>query len=114
MKRTMWSKLVCTIAMSLLGTWTMAADTIKIAHIDPLSGPFALVGDSLSRLLQAAIDEVNAKGGVLNGTARAGELRQQRQPAGKCADAEADDRFGDPLRFPWVRVAHRTCHDRIH
>ena len=68
MKRTMWSKLVCTIAMSLLGTWAMAADTIKIAHIDPLSGPFALVGDSLSRLLQAAIDEVNSKGGVLNGT----------------------------------------------
>jgi branched-chain amino acid transport system substrate-binding protein len=46
----------------------MAAETIKVAHIDPLSGPFALVGESVSRLLQAAADDVNARGGVLNGT----------------------------------------------
>ena len=68
MKSTMWSKLVCTIAMALIGISAMATDTIKVAHIDPLSGPFALVGESLGRLLQAAIEDVNAKGGVLNGT----------------------------------------------
>jgi branched-chain amino acid transport system substrate-binding protein len=45
-----------------------AADTIKIAHIDPLSGPFALQGESGSRHIQAAIDEINARGGVLGGT----------------------------------------------
>ncbi len=45
-----------------------AADTIKIAHIDPLSGPFALIGESASRMIQASIDEVNAKGGVLGGS----------------------------------------------
>jgi hypothetical protein len=28
-----------------------AADTIKVAHMDPLSGPFALVGESDGRLL---------------------------------------------------------------
>jgi branched-chain amino acid transport system substrate-binding protein len=44
-----------------------AADTIKIAHIDPLSGPFALQGESGSRHIQAAIDEINARGGVLGG-----------------------------------------------
>jgi branched-chain amino acid transport system substrate-binding protein len=44
-----------------------AADTIKIAHMDPLSGPFALVGESDGRLLQAAVDEVNSRGGVLGG-----------------------------------------------
>ena len=68
MNRAIWSKLLCTVASVFLGASGMAADTIKVAHIDPLSGPFALVGDSLSRLLQASMDDVNAKGGVLNGT----------------------------------------------
>ena len=35
-----------------------AADTIKSAHIDPLSGPFALIGESASRMIQASIDDV--------------------------------------------------------
>ena len=68
MNRAIWSKLLCTVASVFLGASGMAADTIKVAHIDPLSGPFALVGDSLSRLLQASMDDVNARGGVLNGT----------------------------------------------
>lgn len=54
-----------------LGVWTIgagAADTIRIAHMDPLSGPFALVGESDGRLLQSAVDDINAKGGVLGGT----------------------------------------------
>ena len=46
----------------------MAADTIKIAHMDPLSGPFALIGESFARHLDAAAAEINAKGGVLGGT----------------------------------------------
>ena len=45
-----------------------AADTIKIAHIDPQSGPFALQGKEGDRHIQAAIDEINARGGVLGGT----------------------------------------------
>ncbi len=44
-----------------------AAESIKVAHIDPLSGPFGLVGESLGKQLQAAIDDVNAKGGVVGG-----------------------------------------------
>ncbi len=51
----------------LLAANAFAADTIKIAHIDPLSGPFALQGESGSRHIQAAIDEINARGGVLGG-----------------------------------------------
>jgi branched-chain amino acid transport system substrate-binding protein len=54
---------LCWVAAS-----AFAADTIKIAHIDPLSGPFALQGESGSRHIQAAIDEINARGGVLGGT----------------------------------------------
>ena len=51
----------------LIAANAFAADTIKIAHIDPLSGPFALQGESGSRHIQAAIDEINARGGVLGG-----------------------------------------------
>ena len=51
----------------LIAANAFAADSIKIAHIDPLSGPFALQGESGSRHIQAAIDEINARGGVLGG-----------------------------------------------
>jgi branched-chain amino acid transport system substrate-binding protein len=44
-----------------------AADTLKIAHIDPLSGPFGVVGESFARHLDAVVDTINARGGVLGG-----------------------------------------------
>ena len=44
-----------------------ADEVIRIAHIDPTSGPFANVGQSLGRHLQAVIDEINANGGVFGG-----------------------------------------------
>jgi branched-chain amino acid transport system substrate-binding protein len=46
----------------------IAADTVRIAFIDPLSGPFANVGEMEVRAFQYAIDLVNARGGVLGGT----------------------------------------------
>ncbi len=42
-----------------------AADPIKIAVIDPLSGPFANVGEAMVRHVQIAADRINARGGVL-------------------------------------------------
>ena len=56
-----------TAAFCLLAANIFAADTIKIAHIDPQSGPFALQGQSGDRHIQQAIDEINARGGVLGG-----------------------------------------------
>lgn len=44
-----------------------AADTIRIAHIDPMSGPFAAAGTALGRHTQAAVEAINARGGVLGG-----------------------------------------------
>jgi branched-chain amino acid transport system substrate-binding protein len=44
-----------------------AADTVRIAFIDPLSGAFASVGHPAVRGYQYAIDGVNAHGGVLGG-----------------------------------------------
>ena len=44
-----------------------AADTLRIAFIDPLSGTFANVGEMEVRSYQYAIDVVNARGGLLGG-----------------------------------------------
>src|SRR6267378_4146656 len=42
-------------------------ETIKIGLVTALSGQSARAGEALTRGLQVAIDEINAKGGVLNG-----------------------------------------------
>jgi branched-chain amino acid transport system substrate-binding protein len=42
-----------------------AADPIKIGLVAALSGPSAQSGEAITRGLTVAIDEINAKGGVL-------------------------------------------------
>ena len=42
----------------------LAAETVKIAVIDPLSGPFANVGEAMVRHVQLAVDAINARGGI--------------------------------------------------
>ena len=44
------------------------AETIKVAVIEILSGPFAAQGAWIAHHAQAAFDEINARGGVLGGT----------------------------------------------
>lgn len=44
-----------------------ADDTIKVAYIDPLSGPFANVGDAGAKHFSYMFERVNAAGGVLGG-----------------------------------------------
>jgi branched-chain amino acid transport system substrate-binding protein len=39
--------------------------TIKIAYTDPLSGPFAQVGDANLKQFQYILDYINSKGGAL-------------------------------------------------
>ena len=56
------------LAMLQLGASAFAADTIKIGFLDPLSGPFANVGEHGAREALLAIEGVNAAGGVLGGT----------------------------------------------
>lgn len=53
------------VLMRLVSAWS--AETVRIAHIDPMSGPFGLVGESLGRHLDATAEEINARGGVVNG-----------------------------------------------
>jgi branched-chain amino acid transport system substrate-binding protein len=56
------------VSLAAISLQAGAADTVKIAVIDPLSGPFANVGEAMVRHMQLAIDMVNARGGVLGGT----------------------------------------------
>ena len=46
----------------------LAAGPIKIGYLDPLSGPFANVGEHGAREALLAIEGVNTAGGVLGGT----------------------------------------------
>jgi len=54
-------------AGSLVGRAAMAADPVKIGLVAALSGPSAKSGEGITRGLTIAIDEINAKGGVLGG-----------------------------------------------
>lgn len=62
------------ICRSLIGLFVLqlsvsawAAETVKIGFLDPLSGPFANVGEHGAREALLAIEGVNAGGGVLGG-----------------------------------------------
>lgn len=48
-----------------LAPWATPADPIRIAYIDPLSGPFAATGENGLKQFQFAADEINRAGGVL-------------------------------------------------
>ena len=45
----------------------IAGDTIRLAVLGPMSGPFALQGEERLKIFQASADIVNARGGVLGG-----------------------------------------------
>ncbi len=54
------------VLIALVASFSVhAADPIKIAVIDPLSGPFANVGEAMVRHVQIAADRINSRGGVL-------------------------------------------------
>lgn len=56
---------VLTAALSAGGAYAQA--TYKMAFIDPLSGPFAAVGEMMLLHTQYAVDDINAKGGLPGG-----------------------------------------------
>jgi branched-chain amino acid transport system substrate-binding protein len=55
----------CLLLFSLVPGHVLAAETIKFALIEPLSGPFANIGNNGMRSFQAEFDRINARGGVL-------------------------------------------------
>jgi branched-chain amino acid transport system substrate-binding protein len=60
--------LVTGIVVASYGTVAVTAENIRIAFIDPLSGPFATTGESGLHTFEFAVEKlVNEKGGVLDG-----------------------------------------------
>ncbi|HEX7812597.1 MAG TPA: ABC transporter substrate-binding protein, partial [Burkholderiales bacterium] len=56
------------LILAFISTEAMAAeDPIRIGLIEALSGPMAVQGEYVSHHLHAAVDELNAAGGVLGG-----------------------------------------------
>ncbi|MDB5572760.1 MAG: ethanolamine utilization protein EutN [Hyphomicrobiales bacterium] len=58
---------VSALAFAVSAGAAFAADPIKIGLVTALSGQSALAGEAISRGMTIAIDEVNAKGGLLGG-----------------------------------------------
>src|ERR1700743_2382065 len=86
---------------SLVGRRAMAADTIKVGLVAALSGQSAKSGEGITRGLTVAIDEINAKGGLLGG--RMLELVRrddESNPAkGQTAARELIDKEGAVILF---------------
>ena len=57
--------LLATVFAAVLSATALAQEPIRIGAINPYSGPVALYGDEVARGYQLAIDEANAKGGVI-------------------------------------------------
>ena len=67
MRTSAWTQLILGTTL-WLSSGAIAADTVRIGFIDPLSGAFANIGEMEVRAFQYAIDLANARGGVLGGT----------------------------------------------
>lgn len=63
----MKKSLACILFGALSASHVLAEETFKVAFIDPLSGPFADIGDLMQSHIKFAVEDINAKGGVLNG-----------------------------------------------
>src|SRR5262247_162506 len=59
--------LATALLLSFAGGAAFAADPVKVGHVAALSGASAQSGEAITRGLALAIDEINAKGGLLGG-----------------------------------------------
>src|ERR1700712_3992189 len=61
-----WLAVFSGLVMAIASSGHASAQaTIKVAYTDPLSGPFAQVGDANLKQMQYIIDYINSKGGAL-------------------------------------------------
>ena len=65
--RRQFTRLAAALAAGLVAFPTLAADPVRIAFIDPLSGPFASIGTYGLHQFQYTAEEINKAGGVLGG-----------------------------------------------
>jgi branched-chain amino acid transport system substrate-binding protein len=73
--------LLAALTSVLLALSVHASETIKIAYTDPLSGPFAQVGDQNLKQMQFIIDYINSKGGALGRKFELVSFDNKSQPA---------------------------------
>ena len=66
-RRTLLSGAATLVLSATFAGTALAAETIKIGLVTALSGQSALAGEAITRGMQLAIDEINAKGGLLGG-----------------------------------------------
>jgi branched-chain amino acid transport system substrate-binding protein len=66
-RRTLLSSAAAALALASMSGSALAAESIKIGLVTALSGQSALAGEAITRGMQVAIDEINAKGGLLGG-----------------------------------------------
>jgi branched-chain amino acid transport system substrate-binding protein len=65
MKKRVFLFVVLAVAMMITACQPAGSSTVKIAVLAPMSGQVATFGDSTAKGVQLAVDEWNAKGGVL-------------------------------------------------
>jgi branched-chain amino acid transport system substrate-binding protein len=65
--RRQFTQLAAALAAGLVALPGLAADPVRVAFIDPLSGPFAAVGVTGLKEYQFIANEINKAGGVLGG-----------------------------------------------
>jgi branched-chain amino acid transport system substrate-binding protein len=72
----------CALALAALcGRPASAADTIKFAYVDPLSGPFASAGDEYLKVYQTLFARMNAEGGIMGKKIEIVPFDDKLQPA---------------------------------
>jgi len=81
MSKTLLRVVVAAVAAATFALAAQAAETIKIAYTDPLSGPFAQVGDQNLKQMHYIIDYINAKGGALGRKFELVSFDNKSQPA---------------------------------
>ncbi len=75
-------RIAVALAIAALTGVAAAQETLRIGAINPYSGPLALYGDELARGYQLAVDERNAKGGVLGRKIELDPRRRHHTAAG--------------------------------
>ena len=86
---------VATVLMGVVAHTAKAADTIKLGLIEPLSGRIAAVGKDALDAFTFAAEQVNKRGGVLNGHPDRDHRPRQRHERGKDhREAEEGGRYG--------------------
>ncbi|KAA2242287.1 branched-chain amino acid ABC transporter substrate-binding protein [Salinarimonas soli] len=64
----MWTKIIAAAAsVGVMTAFAAHAQTVKIAYIDPLSGPFANVGDQGLKHFEYMANKINEAGGIAGG-----------------------------------------------